>query len=338
MLTKDFDFDLPESLIAKEPVDPRDHSRLLVVRKASQGISHHHFFDLPDLLLPTDLLVRNTSRVIPARLPGKLSTGSKAEIFLLRPLDSADLTKWECLFKPGKKVKELLQLALKDGSLATVKPATSHWTVELSPVGDFWLWLDGVGEPPLPPYIKREITDQDKERYQTVYSNDSGSVAAPTAGLHFTNELLEKLRAQGNVIADLVLHVGYGTFSPIRVESLEDHQMHEEFFMVPESTQKNLERAKETGQRVIAVGTTSLRTLESYGELGSSGLTRLFLKPGSSLKETSGLITNFHLPRSSLFVLVCAILGVDLAKRAYQEAIQEKYRFYSYGDAMLILP
>jgi len=338
VLTKDFDFELPESLIAKEPIEPRDHSRLLLVRTASQDISHHHFFDLPDLLLPSDLLVRNTSRVIPARLPAKLATGSKAEIFLLRPLQAEDLTKWECLFKPGKKVKAFIEVTLKDGSLARVNSANTHWTVDLSPRGDFWSWLDGVGEPPLPPYIKREIKKEDKERYQTVYSNDSGSVAAPTAGLHFTPELLEKLKAQGNGIADIVLHVGYGTFSPIRVESLEDHQMHEEFFMIPESTRKSLESAKKTGQRVIAVGTTSLRTLESYGELGSSGLTRLFLRPGSSLKETSGLITNFHLPRSSLFVLVCAILGIDLAKKAYAEAIQEKYRFYSYGDAMLILP
>lgn len=338
MLTKEFDFDLPESLIAKEPMEPRDHSRLLVVKKNNQEISHHHFFDLPELLLPTDLLVRNTSRVIPARLPGKLSTGAKAEIFLLRPLGPENLTQWECLFKPGKKVKESLQITLKDGSLATVKPAISHWAVELSPVGDFWSWLDGVGEPPLPPYIKREITKEDKERYQTVYSNASGSVAAPTAGLHFTSELFERLRAQGNSIADIVLHVGYGTFSPIRTESLEEHTMHEEFFIVPEPTQKSLEAAKKANHRVIAVGTTSLRTLESYSELGTSGLTRLFLRPGSELNETSGLITNFHLPRSSLFVLVCAILGVELAKRAYQEAIKEKYRFYSYGDAMLILP
>lgn len=338
MKTQDFDFDLPESLIAKEPVEPRDHSRLLVVRKASQEISHHHFFDLPELLLPSDVLVRNTSRVIPARLPATLSTGSKAEIFLLRPLQADDLTQWECLFKPGKKVKALLEVALKDGTTAKVKPNATHWTVELSPSGDFWSWLDRVGEPPLPPYIKREITEKDKDRYQTVYSQESGSVAAPTAGLHFTPELFEKLRTQGNQIADIVLHVGYGTFSPIRVESLEDHQMHEEFFMVPEYTQKTLAAAKKTGQRVIAVGTTSLRTLESYGELGASGLTRLFLRPGSKLQETTGLITNFHLPRSSLFVLVCAILGTELAQRAYQEAIQEKYRFYSYGDAMLILP
>jgi len=319
-------------------VEPRDHSRLLVVRQASGEISHHYFFDLPQILLPSDLLVRNTSRVIPARLPAKLANGSKVEIFLLRPLHSSTYSHWECLFKPGRKVKDLLQVVLKDGSLAEVKPASPHWTVKLVSQGDFWEWLDKVGEPPLPPYIKRETKKEDRERYQTVYSEVSGSVAAPTAGLHFTPELFKKLRSQGNSIADIVLHVGYGTFSPIRTESLEDHQMHEEFFIVPQSTQKSLQEAKKAGQRVIAVGTTSLRTLESYGELGASGLTRLFLRPGSKLKETTGLITNFHLPRSSLFVLVCSILGIELAKKAYEQAIQYKYRFYSYGDAMLILP
>lgn len=337
MLLSDFDYFLPEELIAKEPMNPRDRSRLLVIERRSGNLSHRHFYELGKFLKSGDCLVRNTSKVIPARLLGHTSNQQKIEVFLLKknPVDSF---LWKCLVKPGKRVKNELVVSLKDESKVTLrKTSETDFEVSLPKSSDLWAWLEKVGEPPLPPYIKRNICPQDHERYQTVFAKEAGSIAAPTAGLHFTERLIGELISQGVTFADINLHVGYGTFSPIRTSQIEDHQMHEEFYSVSPETLALLRTQKATGKKIIAVGTTSLRALESLERFGIEGETTLFIKPGYQFKEVDGLITNFHLPQSSLFILLCALLGTDLCKRAYQEAIKEKYRFYSYGDAMLVL-
>jgi len=281
--------------------------------------------------------VRNNTRVIPARVPAKNAEGQKCEVFLLKPLGK-EFSSWSCLFKPAKKVKTSLPLFLKDGSLVHVlRNSDGSFQVTLPEKKEFWTWLSTVGEPPLPPYIKRNISPEDAERYQTVFSKELGSVAAPTAGLHFTEGLLEKLKNQRVNFADITLHVGYGTFAPIRVDHIEEHRMHEESFFVPEETLNQIRSSRSLGGRVIAVGTTSLRTLESIPQAGNSGNTDLYITPGYQFTEIDGLITNFHLPQSTLYVLVYSLLGGELCKRAYQEAIEKEYRFYSYGDAMLVL-
>ncbi|MFM8268684.1 MAG: tRNA preQ1(34) S-adenosylmethionine ribosyltransferase-isomerase QueA [Pseudomonadota bacterium] len=337
MRIADFNYELPEHLIAKEPVNPRDYSRLLVVERNSNRISHQHFFDLPKFLEAGDCLVRNTSRVIPARLPAVSQARQKVEVFLLKRLSSSPHT-WQCLVKPGKKIKETLAVHLKDETLVTIKKnPDGSFEVILPEKADFWSWLDLVGEPPLPPYIKRNVTPQDTERYQTVFSNVMGSVAAPTAGLHFTDRLLEELRNKKVEIADVLLHVGYGTFAPMRGEYLKDHVMHEEFYSIPKPTLDLIQKTHQQNRRVVAVGTTSLRSLESLSIFGPEGHTNLFITPGYEFKEINGLITNFHLPLSTLFVLVSTLLGPELCKKVYQEAIDQEYRFYSYGDAMLVL-
>lgn len=337
MRISDFNYELPERLIAKEPVNPRDHSRLLVVDRKSGQITHHHFFDLPLFLKPGDCLVRNTSRVIPARLPALSSTGQKVEVFLLKKTQSSP-HRWQCLVKPGKKVKENLSVHLKDQTVVRIsKNSLGGFEVDLPHRPNFWAWLESVGEPPLPPYLKRKATAEDSERYQTVFSNVLGSVAAPTAGLHFTERLIEELKNKGVEFADVLLHVGYGTFAPMKGEYLKDHVMHEEFYSIPSTSLDTIRKSQSGGNRVISIGTTSLRSLESLSAFGPEGQTNLFITPGYEFKEINGLITNFHLPLSTLYVLVSALLGQDLCKKVYQEAIQENYRFYSYGDAVLVL-
>lgn len=337
MRIADFNYELPEHLIAKEPTTPRDHSRLLVVRRDTGLISHHHFFDLPRFMEPGDCLVRNTSKVIPARLHAHSLSGQKFEVFLLKKISNRK-SLWKCLVKPGKKIKEELSVVLKDETIVPVrKNSLDGFEVELPQKTDFWTWLESVGEPPLPPYIKRSISAEDSQRYQTVFCNEMGSVAAPTAGLHFTENLLAALKAKKIEFADVLLHVGYGTFAPLRGEFLQDHVMHEEFYSIPQNSLESIRRAQAQGGRVFAVGTTSLRSLESLGFFGAEGNTNLFITPGYEFKEINGLITNFHLPLSTLYVLVSALLGQDLCKKVYQEAIRQEYRFYSYGDAMLVL-
>lgn len=337
MQLADFDYFLPDELIAKEPINPRDHSRLLMVNRTTQEITHHHFYDLPSFLNKGDCLVRNTTRVIPARIPTKTATGQETEVFLLKKIHEKPGT-WQCLIKPGKRVKGPLELFLKDGtSITASKNSQSDFEVFIPPKADFWHWLETVGEPPLPPYLKRKARAEDTQRYQTVFSKESGSIAAPTAGLHFTEGLLNQLSLKGIQLADVLLHVGYGTFSPIRTEKIEDHQMHEEFYSISNETVSTLRKTRAAGHRVFALGTTSLRALESLPVLGQEGETRLYITPGYKFQEIDGLITNFHLPQSTLFILVCALLGTDLCKKVYQEAIERRYRFYSYGDAMLVV-
>lgn len=336
MLLSEFNYTLPERLIAKEPVTPRDHSKLLVVNRHTGELSHRRFFELPELIDSGDCLVRNTSRVIPARLPTLNAADQPVEVFLLKKV-SGSSSRWQCLVKPGKRVKENARLQLKDGSWIEVLRIGDSFEVVLPEKESFWSWLDTVGEPPLPPYLKREVTASDYEKYQTVYSSQAGSIAAPTAGLHFTDELIDRLTQQKVQFADVVLHVGYGTFSPIRSAHVEDHAMHFETYSIPPVTLERVKNTRAAGKKVIAVGTTSVRTLESQSILGSEGETNLYITPGYEFKEIDGLITNFHLPQSTLYVLVASLLGLELCRKAYETAIAQEYRFFSYGDAMLIL-
>lgn len=337
MLLSDFDYFLPPELIASEPVEPRDHSRLLVVDRSTGNISHHYFYDLPHFLKSGDCLVRNTSRVISARLPALSLLNQSIEVFLLKNRGEKPQT-WDCLVKPGKKIRSEAVLKLKDGTEILVKKtAEGKFEVVFPEKPDFFGWLDTVGEPPLPPYIKRKATLKDYSRYQTVFSKEAGSIAAPTAGLHFTESLIQNLQNKEIHFADILLHVGYGTFAPIRATQIEDHEMHEEFYRIPSEALSLIKETREKKNRVIAVGTTSLRSLESLSLHGPEGNTRLFITPGYEFKQTDGLITNFHLPQSTLLILLCAFLGKELCLKAYQVAVEEKYRFFSYGDAMLVL-
>lgn len=338
MNLSDFAFELPDSLIATHPVSPRDHSRLLAVPLKSEVFSHYRFHELETLLRPGDLLVMNNTKVIPARLFGEDSGGRRFELFLLKPA-ATDPLRWKCLVRPGRKIKSSLQVFFPEGVIAEVERHPDEFEANFSrlPSGDFLSWLERHGLPPLPPYIKREAAAADVGNYQTVYARENGSVAAPTAGLHFTSELLEKLRARGIATAEVTLHVGYGTFSKIKVESLDEHVMHEENFSVPPGLIEKMTATKAAGNRVIAVGTTSLRALESLAEGKLSGSTRLFITPGYTFRWVDGLVTNFHLPKSTLFILVAAFMGLEKTRECYAEAVREKYRFYSYGDAMLIL-
>ena len=320
----------------------RDSSRLLRV----PALSHYEFRELPQLLNPGDLLVVNNSRVFPARLFGKTGRGTSVELLLLRPLASGH---WEVLARPAKRLDKGTTLELGGGLLqAKVIGCFGYGkrTVEFSFEGDFFEKVEKIGQTPLPPYIKRagmKLEGRDRERYQTVYARERGSVAAPTAGLHFTPEVLGVLGERGIDVAEVTLHVGYGTFQPIRTESVEEHQMESERFTIPEKTFQALERTRAQGGAVIAVGTTAVRTLESAGDerglvRAGSSETDLFIYPGYRFKVVDGLLTNFHLPKSSLFLLVSAFGGREVMRRAYQEAIRERYRFYSYGDCMLISP
>lgn len=339
MKTSDFDFQLPEELIAQTPLERRDASRLLTLDRESGAVGHHHFYDLPRFLRPGDCLVLNDSRVLPARLIGHRPTGGACEVLLLVD-KGGDL--WECLVRPGRKLKPGAQVIFGDGQLtATVEEELNDGkrTVRFHYQGIFLEILEQLGRMPLPPYIKAEL--QDRERYQTVYARVSGSAAAPTAGLHFTPELLERIQAMGVSTGYVTLHVGLGTFRPVKEEAIEDHDMHSEFCTVPPETAELINRTKAAGGRVICVGTTSCRTLESWaGEDGHmearSGWTNIYLYPGSRFKVMDGLVTNFHLPESTLIMLVSAFAGREAVLAAYREAVKERYRFFSFGDAMFI--
>ena len=340
MKTHDFWYDLPEELIAQTPLEQRDSSRLCVLSRQTGKVTHRHFFDVLEYLQPGDCLVMNDSRVLPARLLGRRPTGGAVELLLLRDLGGK---KWECLAKPGRKLQNGQQVVFGNGELtATIVDVKDdgNRVVEFHYEGIFLEVLEQLGKMPLPPYIKAEL--QDQERYQTVYSKAVGSAAAPTAGLHFTNDLLEKIRQKGIKTAFVTLHVGLGTFRPVKAENILEHHMHSELCMMSEETACILNETKRAGGRIICVGTTSCRTLESLvdedGTFGAkSKWTEIFIYPGYQFKAMDGLITNFHLPESTLVMLVSAFAGRENVLAAYEEAVKERYRFFSFGDAMAIL-
>lgn len=341
MKTSDFYYDLPKELIAQTPVEPRDSSRLLVLDKTSGEITHKHFYDIIDYLDEGDLIVANDSRVLPARIYGiKDSTGARVEFLLLKQISG---NRWETLCKPGKKAREDAKFTFGDGLLtATVAQVKDdgNRVVDFDCDENFFSTLDKIGQMPLPPYITEEL--KDRERYQTVYSHELGSAAAPTAGLHFTEELMDKIRAKGVNIAYVTLHVGLGTFRPVKVDDVTKHKMHSEHYEVPAETAELIRKTKQSGKRVIAIGTTSCRTLESvaaeHGEvIPCEGFTDIFIYPGFEFKVLDGLVTNFHLPESTLIMLVSAFAGYDNIMNAYKTAVDERYRFFSFGDAMCIL-
>ena len=339
MKKSDFSFDLPEELIAQTPMEQRDASRLLCLDKQTGAVEHRHFYDLPDLLREGDCLVLNNSRVLPARLIGIRPTGGAVELVLLRDLGG---NCWECLSRPGRKTKPGQRILFGEGELQAVVEETvsgGNRIVRFDYEGIFLEVLERLGRMPLPPYIRQEL--KDPERYQTVYSKELGSAAAPTAGLHFTKELLETVRNQGVLTEFVTLHVGLGTFRPVKEEEIEDHEMHSEYCIIPPETAEAVNRTRKNGGRIIAVGTTSCRTLESFakedGTLeASSGWTNIFIYPGYRFKCIDALITNFHLPESTLIMLVSALAGRENILNAYRIAVSEKYRFFSFGDAMMI--
>jgi len=339
MKRSDFSFELPEELIAQTPLQQRDQSRLMVLDRHSGTIRHRHFYDLPSFLQPGDCLVMNDSRVLPARLIGSRESGGSVELLLLRDLGDG---RWECLSRPGRKTKPGTQLNFGDGELrATILETVDggNRIVQFHYEGIFLELLEKLGRMPLPPYIKAEL--KDSERYQTVYSRELGSAAAPTAGLHFTKDLLRQIEENGVRLAYVTLHVGLGTFRPVKEDEIEDHAMHAEYCIIPEETARIVTETKQSGGRVIAVGTTSCRTLESFAdEDGSlaprSGWTNIFIYPGYRFRCVDALVTNFHLPESTLIMLVSALAGRENVLRAYQTAVEEKYRFFSFGDAMFI--
>ena len=336
MKKSDFYFDLPEELIAQTPIPERDHSRLLHVDKRTGELEHRHFYDLPDYLHAGDCLVLNDSRVLPARLIGARPTGGSVELVLLRDLGEG---RWECLSRPGRKTRPGQELIFGGGELtATVEAVTEggNRIVRFHYEGIFLEVLERLGKMPLPPYIKEELSDG--ERYQTVYSRELGSAAAPTAGLHFTKELLRQIEEKGVKICYVTLHVGLGTFRPVKEEQIEDHPMHAEFCIVPEETARIVTETKRAGGRVVSVGTTSCRTLESFANADGtldpqSGWTSIFIYPGYRFKCVDALVTNFHLPESTLIMLVSALAGRENVLHAYKVAVEEHYRFFSFGDA-----
>ena len=340
MKTHDFWYHLPEELIAQTPLEKRDTSRLLVMDRKTGKVKHQHFYDIIDYLNPGYCLVMNDSRVLPARLLGHRPTGGAVELLLLRDLGDK---KWECLAKPGRKLQKGQDVIFGNGELtATVTEVQDdgNRVVTFHYDGIFLEVLERLGKMPLPPYIKAEL--QDQERYQTVYSKAVGSAAAPTAGLHFTRELLERIQAKGVKTAFVTLHVGLGTFRPVKADEITEHHMHSELCMINEQTAEILNDTKRSGGRVICVGTTSCRTLESLVNVDGtfeekSKWTEIFIYPGYMFKAMDGLITNFHLPESTLVMLVSAFAGRENVLSAYEEAVKEKYRFFSFGDAMTIL-
>lgn len=340
--TKDYYYDLPKELIAQDPLEDRSSSRLMVLGKKSGEVSHHHFRDILDYLRPGDCLVINNTRVIPARLIGtKKETGAHVEILLLRRKKD-DI--WETLVKPGKKLRPGAEVTFGDGSLtATILDVVEGGDrlVQFHYDGIFEEVLDRLGEMPLPPYIKHKLKDRD--RYNTVYAKFDGSAAAPTAGLHFTKELLEEVKEKGVNIAQVTLHVGLGTFRPVKVDDVRQHEMHTEWYRVTQETADLINQTKANGGRVIAVGTTSVRTLETVADenghmKAQEGDTSIFIYPGYKWKVVDGLITNFHLPESTLIMLVSSLAGREHVLAAYNEAVKERYRFFSFGDAMYIDP
>ena len=343
MKVEDFDFYLPEELIAQTPLVDRTASRLMVVNPQTKEVEHHHFAHILDELQAGDCLILNDTRVLPARLMGvKADTGANIELLLLKQTNDDE---WETLVKPAKRVKVGTVVSFGDGILtATCTGELEHGgrTFKFSYDGIFYEILERLGEMPLPPYIREKLDDQ--ERYQTVFAKERGSAAAPTAGLHFTTELLEQIKQKGVNIGFVTLHVGLGTFRPVSVESIENHDMHSEFYSVPKETAELIETTKANGGKVISVGTTSTRTLETVARdhdgkiVEAQGWTNIFIYPGFEYKAIDGLITNFHLPKSTLVMLVSALAGKETILHAYEEAVKEKYRFFSFGDAMFIRP
>ncbi len=339
MKKSDFDYYLPDELIAQTPVEPRDASRLMVLHKDTGDIEDRHFGDLIDYLSPGDCLVLNDTRVMPARIYGVAEdTGAVVEFLLLGREDG---DRWECLAGPGKKAKPGRRFAFGDELTGTVERVTGDGNriVKFEYDGVFFEILDRIGEMPLPHYIKKKL--EDNERYQTVYAKERGSAAAPTAGLHFTKEYLDRIRAKGVAVVFVTLHVGLGTFRPVKEENIEDHVMHSERYTVPEDTAKTVTATKAGGGRVICVGTTSCRTVESVAEGGvlrpCTGETDIYIYPGYKFKCMDGLVTNFHLPESTLIMLVSAFAGYEHTMNAYRQAVLRRYRFFSFGDAMLII-
>jgi len=341
--TSDFEYELPRELIAQYPAERRDESRLLVLSRGGAPLEHRTFRDVLEYLRPGDVLVLNESRVIPARLLGaKRETGGRVEVFLLRKIAHG---RWEALVRPGARVHEGAVIEFGGGELSARilrELPEGKREVGLSAAGDLDAALERLGRVPLPPYIEREPEDSDRERYQTVYASVRGAVAAPTAGLHFTRPLLERAEAMGVGIARVVLHVGLGTFRPVTAEEPCEHEMEEERYDVPEEAAGAINRARDAGGRIVAVGTTAVRVLETVADeagrmRATSGTTRLFLRPPCRFRATDALITNFHLPRSTLLMLVSAFAGREAVLDAYRAAVRERYRFYSYGDAMLII-
>lgn len=335
----DFYFDLPERLIAQTPLEKRDTSRLLHLDKLTGEIEHKHFYDIKKYLRKGDCLVLNDSRVLPARLIGARPTGGSVELVLLKDLGDGC---WECLSRPGRKTKPGQEIIFGDGELKAIVQSVTEGgnrIVKFQFEGVFLEVLERLGKMPLPPYIKEELYDS--ERYQTVYSKELGSAAAPTAGLHFTNELLEEIREMGVKVCFVTLHVGLGTFRPVKADNIEDHEMHSEFCMVSKETAEIINKTKLSGGRIIAVGTTSCRTLESFAKADgtiaeTAAWTNIFIYPGYKFKCIDALITNFHLPESTLIMLVSALAGRENILNAYHTAVQEEYRFFSFGDAMFI--
>ena len=340
MKTSDFYYDLPQELIAQTPLDKRDTSRLMTLDRVTGAVEHHHFYELPDFLNPGDCLILNNSRVLPARLLGqRLPGGGACEILLL--IDRGDKV-WECLVRPGKKLRPGARVSFGNGELTAEivgEVEGGNRLVRFDYEGIFLEVLERLGKMPLPPYIKEEL--QDQERYQTVYSKVLGSAAAPTAGLHFTPVLLEKIASKGIGIGYVTLHVGLGTFRPVKEEEITDHEMHSEFCTIPQETADLINRTKAGGGRCICVGTTSCRTLESWaaedGHMeAKAGWTNIYIYPGYHFKVMDGLVTNFHLPESTLIMLVSAFAGREHVLAAYAEAVKERYRFFSFGDAMFL--
>lgn len=341
MKTKDFYFDLPQELIAQTPLKSRSKSRMLVIDRKKNEIMHKKFDEIVDYFNTGDCLVLNNTKVLPARIFGKKATGATVEFLLLERLDIEDT--WRCLVKPGKKARPGAEFVFGEnlftGKVVSIDEGGTR-LVQFDYQGVFEELLDEVGQMPLPPYIKEELKEQN--RYQTVYAKHVGSAAAPTAGLHFTDELLSKIREKGVNIAFVTLHVGLGTFRPVKAENILDHEMHSEYYTLDEKNAKLINDAKDSGAKIISVGTTSTRTLESiandHGEIKAmSGWTDIFIYPGYEFKAIDGLITNFHLPESTLIMLVSAFANREIVLKAYKEAVEEKYRFFSFGDAMLII-
>ncbi|NJC88127.1 MAG: tRNA preQ1(34) S-adenosylmethionine ribosyltransferase-isomerase QueA [Desulfuromonas sp.] len=343
MYLSDFDFELPIELIAQEPLAERAASRLLVVRRDTGGIEHARFADLPGLLLPGDLLVRNETRVIPARLHGRKASGGRIELLLVERV-AGEGEVWRCMTRSSKPARHGCKLFFPEGIEGEVTADLGEgWrAIRFRCPGEFLSHLEIAGAMPLPHYIQRSPAAADRERYQTVYAREPGAVAAPTAGLHFSEETFAALAARGIETCGLTLHVGPGTFQPVRVDCLDEHRMHGEWFAIPEATATAVNRAHADSRRVVAVGTTSTRALESaadeQGQLHSGRAeTHLFIRPGYRFRVTDAMVTNFHLPKSTLLILVAAFAGRDLILEAYRQAVAEKYRFFSYGDCMLIL-
>jgi len=338
--TSSYFYNLPKELIAQYPKDKRSESLLLKLDRTTGKISHHKFSEIINFLRPGDVLVLNKTKVIPARLFGTKPTGAKVEVFLLHQMND---NTWECLVKPGKRLRIGTKINFSDNFSGKIIDYADEGgrIVQFEWQEDFWNVLENFGKMPLPPYIKREAIEKDKETYQTIYAENRGSVAAPTAGLHFTRELMQKIREKGVEILEVILHIGLGTFRPVKTDKIQDHKMHREHCQVTKDVAEKINKAKNEGRRIIAVGTTTTRTLESFAKDGKlfsgSHWTDIFIYPGKELQIIDGLITNFHMPESTLLMLVSAFAGYENIMNAYKIAVAKKYRFFSYGDAMLIL-